>query len=317
MEPAQYVVTMKMVHPGEDGDKEVVSCPRLRVAGGQPATVKLLHAVTPEQESGIEFNVAVRKEGAGVALDVMAEDSCIIKGQDSGSHAQRETARLETNVPLGQACKLELKHDADGTLRSWVEVTVTEGEREARTAGACPASQACDDEDSPIISLVQCINDIMCSVADTASDLFGTDTWSDSVATPAEYLQQPPQYYPAAPACPMAREVAGQQASCPTTCASCTACTRRADGACTQCSATEEAKPASVHIGIDTLHHRMVVEMCDGKKRFTVSADRITVHDGSLQLEGNIRGESPDGSAAFTADKMTLKIEGVDIHIGE
>ena len=78
-----------------------------------------------------------------------------------------------------------------------------------------------------------------------------------------------------------------------------------------------------MHITIDATHDRKCVEMNDGKKRFKATADRLTVHDDCIQLEGDVRGESCDDSChdcmVIKADKIVVqhKDEGMKIHIND
>ena len=184
---------------------------------------------------------------------------------------------------------------------------------------------------------VEILQDLFGTAADLAAEMTGASSYDEPAVMPAQYLECPP-----ARTSPQASATTVGVGTCPTcpahSCgmsAACTQCVAQpsceyavplqpgcgTSSACTQCVATEEAKQQAVHIGIDTLHHRVVMESNDGKKHVTTSADRITVHDGCLLLEGNVHMESSnaDGSVdTLTGDKMSWKLpKGVDYHIGD
>ncbi len=129
-EGGEYVVEMKMVEAGDDEPK-VISHPRICVVEGQTGTVQVAAAGSKEQ-STLQMQATLTKldEGAVLDLCVMKASSFTPGNNVFQSHAETTQHRLP--VQFGKATKLELTHDSDGACTSWVEVTVTKVETEAR-----------------------------------------------------------------------------------------------------------------------------------------------------------------------------------------
>ena len=310
---------MKLVKGGDEETPEVTACPRVSVMEGHTAHV-LLHGVeTPTEQSSLEMHVMVMKQGKGARLEMGVAEACSHDAGESGARSHTETTEERCDVSFGTPYKVQLKNDGDDR---WLEVTVTEVEREERAprtacTGSCPVMQAAAEAESDgcamdaVGEIVECLCDVL---SDAATSAFGWVMESNEEMEPTtpEYLVQPAQYVPPSASLPVARVVSVEAA---TSCPACTAasCPQAASG-CVQCVGTgclviSETKQPAVHIGIDTLHHRVVMETTDGIKHYKTSADRITVHDGCLVLEGNVHMESPgvDGSVVeVTGEKIRL-----------
>ncbi len=311
----EYVVEMKMMEAGDD-EPEVISLPRMCVMEGQTGTVQT-GADGSREQSSLQMHATVTKLDKGVLLDL-----CVVKAGshtpgNNVLHTHTETAETRLPVALGKTTKLEVSHDSDGDCTSWVEVTVTKAETEARmpktSAGACPKAMVAEEEEDVeslgLSDFVEFLEDCFDAAAETASSVTGASSGDEPTVVSGEYLQQPPLYSPTASATAVG------------TCPSCPSHSCGTASTCTQCAATEEAKQQVVHIGFDTLHRRVVMEWNDGKKHFTSSADRLTVHDGCFVLEGHVHMEEPgvDGSVVeVTGEEISWKLpKGVDYHIGD
>ncbi len=164
--------------------------------------------------------------------------------------------------------------------------------------------------------VVDCLYDIL---SDTATSAFGWALVGDEEMeeAPQAYLQAPPQYVPPYPpdadlyACRKPGDGASllglrrgvlPQGEC---------------GCCIQCAAAEAVKKPTVHIHIDAKHSRTCVEVNQGGKCWKASADEATVSNGRLILEGDVHGESEDGSTQFTADKIVRDLDGLEIQVGD
>jgi hypothetical protein len=259
------------------------------------------------------MNVRVSKRGDGAVLELGVEDMHVCQSGEDNVRMHTEAMETRCPVALGAATKVLLTENADGSPRTWVEVTVKEAKYETHSAATCPAGKSCDDGgDSPAAGFAQCVNDIMCSVADMASDLFGAETWSEPAELPPpQYVQHPPQYNAPDPVYPLVRELAAQEAgTCPAA-----GCSQPASApcsnVCTQCAATAPAQPA-MRVCIDASKERKCVEMTLGKKRFKATADHVTMHDDCITLEGDVRAESCDDSCCdvIKTDKMRVEQKG-------
>ena len=103
-------------------------------------------------------------------------------------------------------------------------------------------------------------------------------------------------------------------------CSTCGAasCPKGECGCCIQCAAAETAKKQTLHIRIDAIHGRKSFEMVDSdNNHWKGSADRLTMQDGYMVLEGDGRLETFDGSKKVTGDKIHLKMENMEIQIGD
>ncbi len=180
----QYVVETRMVK-GDDADAEVTVCPRVSVFEGQPATIHLQGYQTPQGQCSLQMLMSVTKQGKGARLALAVTEASADDGDEAHLREHTETTQVQCNVPFGKPYKMELKKDSDGTVGAWMEVTVTEVEREQRPdrtacdgcpGGACPASltnAAEDDDATPLDTageVVDCLFDIL---SDTATSAFG------------------------------------------------------------------------------------------------------------------------------------------------
>jgi len=322
---ARFVVTAKMVK-GDDEDAEVTMCPRVSVFEGEPATIHLQGYQTPQGQASLQMLMSVTKQGKGARLALAVTEASADDGDESHLRSHTETTQVQCNVPFGKPYKMELKKDPDGSVGAWMEVTVTEVEREERvhqaacggdSGGACPASMARAAEDTDATPLdtvgevVDCLYDIL---SDTATSAFG---WAigadeDEEEAPQAYLQAPPQYAPPSPA--GLRESINQETR---PCSVCGSACPKAEYGCVQCAAVAAAKKPTLHIRIDAKHSRTCVEVNRGGKCWKASADQVTVSNGHLILEGDVHGESDDGSTQFTADKIVRDLDGLEIQIGD
>lgn len=323
----QYVVTTKMVK-GDDDDAEVTMCPRVSVFEGQQAILHFPGYQTPQGRSSLEMGVWVTREGKGARLALRVTEAGADDSDESHPRSHTETTQAQCSVPFGKPYKMDLKTDDDGNAVSWMEVTVTEVERETRLnqtacgGGACPASmtRAAEDTDATPLDtvgeVVDCLYDIL---SDTATSAFGWALGEDDDAeeAPQAYLQTPPQYVPLPPPaqiCMPASRVTVQPCS---VCGS-ASCPKGECGCCIQCAAAEAAKKQTLHIRIDAIHGRKSFEMVDSdNNHWKGSADRLTMQDGYMVLEGDGRLETCDGSKKVTGDKIHLKVENMEIQIGD
>ena len=188
-------------------------CPRVSVFEGQPATIHLQGYQTPQGQASLQMLMSVTKQGKGARLALAVTEASADEGDESHLRSHTETTQVQCNVPFGKPYKMELKKDSDGSVGAWMEVTVTEVEREqchSQTAcgggcsGACPASMARAAEEADATPLdtvgevVDCLYDIL---SDTATSAFG---WAigadeDEEEAPQTYLQAPPQTMPSYP----------------------------------------------------------------------------------------------------------------------
>jgi hypothetical protein len=272
----QYVVTTKMVYASPDGDCEEVMSPKVTVFGGQAAHFQCLQ--TPGAENGdIAFMIQVTKQDKQVRLDLGVEESKVCYYAPERKPG-RMTSRVLTmsNVTLGKMKRIVFTKHANGSDASWAEVTVT----------ALPAEA--DAEDSPLDCISDAIGDLIDTVADVATSLFG----DDAAVEQAEFVT------PVA-AAPRAFPVAAT-APCP---------------AVQQCVAVEAAKKPSVRIHFDK-DKRACVEMRDGDKCWKASAGQISVVAGDLVLEGDVRCESTGSSPEFRAESIKVPLAGSEIQVG-
>ena len=76
-----------------------------------------------------------------------------------------------------------------------------------------------------------------------------------------------------------------------------------------------------MRLSIDAMHDRKKVEVTDGGKHLTALADRMTIHDDCIQLQGEVVVESYDESrhesVVIKADAIRLehKDGGLKIHV--
>jgi hypothetical protein len=84
-----------------------------------------------------------------------------------------------------------------------------------------------------------------------------------------------------------------------------------------QCVAVEAVKKPVRHMRIDAAHGSKCVEISDGDKGWKVTADRITLREGRLDLAGHVHAVSSDGSNEITADTLDLRIADLEIQIGD
>ena len=179
----QYVVETRMVK-GDDADAEVTVCPRVSVFEGQPATIHLQGYQTPQGQCSLQMLMSVTKQGKGARLALAVTEASADDGDEAHLREHTETTQVQCNVPFGKPYKMELKKDSDGTVGAWMEVTVTEVEREQRPdrtacdgcpGGACPESltnAAEDDDATPLDTageVVDCLFDILSDTATSAS----------------------------------------------------------------------------------------------------------------------------------------------------
>lgn len=323
-EPSQYVVNMKLVKGADEETAEVTACPRVMVTEGQTATV-LLHGVeTTTEQSSLEMHATVTKNGKGARLEIGLAETGSHDFGESRARSHTETTEERCNVTFGKPYKMQLKNDA---ADRWLEVTVTEVEREERMprsacvdrpCAACPVSQARAEEDAcpmdAVGEIVDCLYDIVSDAA-TGAFAWALESNDDEEMAAPVYLQQPPQYVPPSPPLPVARVVSVEAApACPQcTTASCP----KAKSDCVQCAATDANKKSTLYIHMGAGQRRPTLERGEGDNHWTASADKVTVHGGCLMLEGNIHIEVGDGVVECTATTINVKLEDLVIQIGD
>ncbi len=287
-DPTQYIVTTKVVNASPDGDCEVITSPRVAVFGEQPANVLVQDVQTSKgQHGGVALMIQVTKQDKQVRLKLGLEESKVYDNAPSGA-ASRMTMRAETacDVTLGKMKRLVFTKNANGSDAEWVEVMVNE---------IAPVDDA---EDSPLDCLNEAIGDLIDTVADVATSLFGDDE-VEPVASPTPaavaaaplYLQAPPLYCAVPAGAPLP--------------------------AVQQCVAVEAVKKSVKHVRIGAMHGTKSVEYSDGDKGWKGTADTITLRDGQLILEGRVHMVSSDGEDELTAEKLSMKATDLEIQIGD
>ena len=265
----QYVVTTKIVHASPDGDCDEMMSPKITVFCGQTANVLAQDVQSAEgQHDGVGLMIQVTKQDKQVHLNLGVEESSVCYVAPAGQPS-RMTMRMQTasNVTLGKMKRLVFTKNSNGSDAEWAEVMVTEIASEDGAEG------------SPLDCLNDAIGDLIDTVADVATSLFGDDE-VEPVASPRPtavaaaplYLQAPPLYY-AVPA----------EAPCP---------------AVKQCVAVETVKKTVRHMRIAASHGNKGVEfsVSDDDKGWKGTADRITLRNGNLVLEGHVHMASSDGA---------------------
>jgi hypothetical protein len=340
-DPPEYMVSLRLCKAGCDGGQDVLTQPTMVVADGQTGTMELNGCATPREQSSVRMQVTVTKHGDDAFLALAVQDVHFINGRDSDARAHTEATETHCKVALGASTKMVLNENADGSPRTWVELKVTEhGQNgvKAACAGACSTTERLEEEDaddSIAGSFSDVVQNVFEFVADTAADLFGADTWSDPPTLPSgQYFMHPPQYFPAEPVFPVARELPTQIA-CPGAATGCgKAGATTAVGQCDtpaagcgsgvrQCSVTEAVKQPAMRFCIDGCGERKCLDVAGGKQHIKAWADRITVHGDCILLQGDARLESCDdscdGSTLIKAGVIRLerKDAGVMIHVEE
>ena len=168
----QYVVAAKMVKAAGD-DFDVTVCPRVSVLEGQSATIHLQGYQTPQGQSSLQMLVSVTKQGKGARLALAVTEASADDSDESHPRSHTETTQAQCSVPFGKPYRMRLKENA------YLEVTVTEVEREERVhqaacaGGTCPASmtRAAEDADATPLDtvgeVVDCLYDILSDTATT------------------------------------------------------------------------------------------------------------------------------------------------------
>jgi hypothetical protein len=282
----QYVVTTKIVYANADGDCAEIMSPKVMVLDGQTANVIFVGEQSPKESRSHSMQVRVASVEKGCRLNLRIEDSLDCHDAKGGEHTQIDSARMDCNVTLGKMKRLVLQKDADGSDRAWAEVTVT---------AIAPEDDAAD---SPLDCVSDAIGDLIDTVAEVATSLFGDDEVEPVasarptvVAAAPLYLQAPPLDY-------------GVPAEAPRP-------------AVQQCVAVEAVKKSGVYIRIDDKNKRTTVEMRDGNKCWKASAEQISVVNGELVLEGDVRCESNGDAPVITADSIKVPLAGSEIRVGE
>ncbi|HVS38002.1 MAG TPA: LPS export ABC transporter periplasmic protein LptC, partial [Gemmataceae bacterium] len=305
-QPAEYVVEMKLLKAGADGDDEVQMCPRVTVLENQTASVEMLGVESSQEQCCHRIQATVMKSVKGVVLNLHVEDSCARAEGEFGGRAHTETTAIRCPVALDTTNKLELVQGVDGAYRSWVEVRVTEVNGKATPTKAaactCPKVKAAvaeeeDQDDQGLSGAIDVIQGFFEMGADAAAGMAQSCGCCDdkpSVCTPpVNFDGDPLTYVP-----------------------------------CTRCSAVEAAKQPTAHVSIDFSHDRKCVEVNNGDKHFKATADHIVMQDDCIRLEGDVRAESCDDSGHtthITTDHLTvnskdgaMKIDGAtEIHLGD
>jgi hypothetical protein len=272
--PAQYVVRAKLVNASADGDCDEVMTPNVTVFAGQTASVGVHDEPTWTERHDINMQIHVTKPDARLHLDLEVEQAKMCDKAPAGSPKMAIT-RVATAYDLtpGKMKRLVLEKNADGSDASWVEVTVTE---------IAPQEEK---EDSPLDCIGEVVDDLIDTVADVATSLFGDDE-------PREPVQAVEYRVPVMAPCP----------------------------SCKKCVAVEAVKTPVKKIRIVMTNGQKCVECSDGDKSWKMTADRITVRDGNLDLEGNLHVVSNDGDGKIVFDKgakVSLKAIDLEIQIGD
>jgi hypothetical protein len=277
VDPTQYVVTTKIVTTNAEGDCDEITSPKVTVFEGQGASILVQGIQTPTERRDLSLQMLVTKQGKDVRLDLGVQHHVSIN-LGNGSDGAWAVTRKVCNVTLGKMKRLVLEKNADGSDRTWAEATVT----------AIPPE---DDADGSALDCIgEVVDDLIETVADVATSLFGDDSEVEPVATPAPVAVAPRAYPVAA------------MASCP---------------AVKQCVAVEAVKKPVRHMRIAASHGSKCVEISDGDKGWKGTADRITLRDGNLVLEGHVQMASSDGGDEITSEKLSLKVADVEILIGD
>jgi hypothetical protein len=274
----EYVVTTKIVHASADGDCDEMTSPKVTVFEGQTANVVVYGEQTPKESRSFSMQIRVASLEKGYRLNLSVEDRLDCHDGIDGEHTQTDSMRTNCNVTLGKMKRLVLKKDADGSDRAWAEVTVTE---------ITPEENA---EDSALDCVGEVVDDLIDTVADVATSLFG----DDAEVQQAEFttpVGAAPRDYPVQAAAP-----------CP---------------ACRQCVAVEAVKMTNVHIHIDAKNNRTRVEVRNGNECWKGSAKHSCIANGELVLSGDVREESSGGLPELTSERITIRLDKAVIDIGD
>jgi RNA polymerase sigma factor (sigma-70 family) len=132
-----YLVDLKLLEIGPDGEPIVTAQPKLVVVAGELAHLALgtefaydLEHARPDESPWAGIRVDVRVTGAArgqVRLDLTVHKSHAEKTEDDNLTLLGTQARFLQTAELGKVMKLALARDGDGTLLRWVELKVAEG----------------------------------------------------------------------------------------------------------------------------------------------------------------------------------------------
>ncbi|HBI43756.1 MAG TPA: hypothetical protein DDY78_13025 [Planctomycetales bacterium] len=279
----QYVVWTKIVTTNAEGDCDELMSPKVTVFEGQTASVLVQDVQTPKGEhGGVALVIQVTRPDKHVQLKLGVEQSKVCDAPAGQPNRVTERVDMERCVTLGKMKRLVLKKGEDGSDRAWAEVTVT----------TIPPED--DAEDSALDCVVEVVEDLIDTVADVATSLFGDDAKSEPIVA-SEYIQIPVASAPPEFQVPV-------MASCP---------------AVKQCGAAEAVKKPARRIHIDTMHGRKCVEFSDGDNGWKGTSDRIILREGRLDLEGHVHVMSSDGANEITSEKLSLNAADLEIQIGD
>jgi hypothetical protein len=244
------MVELKSVEAGQGKPQTVTLCPRMTVPEGQGCTVSFdgheavlgqylcgsssqggCPSCRKQPCSGGVVHVQVSGEMDGsVDLDLNVQQSEVQDSSKEGIEVRNHGLHVVRPVKLDKPMKLVLDRGPEGSMQRWIEVTVSAPPAEPnsfRNLSSNPVSWQLGmpaAQPTPVLAMPPCsaAQDSECP-AETLMDLVG-EVLSEIVecffpcndercpAPNACYLQHPPQYYPPAPAFPLARELAVQQA---------------------------------------------------------------------------------------------------------
>jgi hypothetical protein len=141
-----YIIDLKFVEVPANGDKQVMTCPRLTFLEGKPAVVQvgnwvgLTHGtiqdlttqtnyVSPEDRVRLGSQMRVKVTGLEndwLRVDLAVEKTDVEKADKKSIVVLGKSLRTVQRVRLDKPVKVILSKDKRGAAQSWVEFTVTQ-----------------------------------------------------------------------------------------------------------------------------------------------------------------------------------------------
>jgi hypothetical protein len=141
-----FIIDLKFVEVPANGDKQVVTCPRLTFLEGKPAVVQVgnwmglthgniqdltTHAnyVSPEDRVRLGSQMRVKVTGLEndwLRVDLAVEKTDVEKADKKSIVVLGKSLRTVQRVRLDKPVKVILTKDRRGAAQSWVEFTVTQ-----------------------------------------------------------------------------------------------------------------------------------------------------------------------------------------------
>jgi hypothetical protein len=207
---------MKLVQAGGPAGRVEEKTYQCMTAEGAPVQVVVYGA--PDRPGPAPACLCVCLAPAGkhkVGLEMNFECCHAFKCGKGGERMQCDCARVCRTVAVGKPAHVVLRKGAAGAEEAWVEVTVTEA------AHAGPERIAKAPKPVPGVTLqkehakldARYVGAAIIGAAAAVGEMCGGRAAAAGMTPPSgQYLQHPPQYFPPAPAFPLPRELATQEA---------------------------------------------------------------------------------------------------------